>query len=617
MKTASDSSLPASTGALLTITLFIAALGGLTETALLGIARHGLHRFTHLNPHFAYLAPIWYMVAALIVVAPALVLGRRLSTRMRVGIAVLPVALVCSLGVLFLYVRLSRWTALVLAAGLAVQATRIAIGRLPLVQTIARRGLPVLVLTIVAIAVAMNALPANAERRALARVVPDARRPNVLFIIWDTARAASLSLYGYHRPTTPTLERLAAQGVTFDRAYSIAPWTLPSHVGLFTGLASHEVSADWLTPLDEGPATLAEQFAKNGYATGGFVANFFYCSRESGLDRGFHRYDVYPTWSLAQLVLGSSVSRAFFNSSSLRLAIGLLDKPGRKVARDVNQEFVGWLDELDERPFFAFLNYFDAHHPYLPPAPWDTMFGPLLPGRDPSMEEGRDFTPRELQAEIDGYDGGIRSLDDHLGLLIEELEQRGVLDNTIIVVTSDHGEEFGEQGVFTHGNTLYERSLHVPLVIHAPGLTPSGVRVADWVSTRHIAATITSLAGLDGGVRGESLERFWNRMALHDSMQASAAPDTLIAQVSYARGHPREYPVSHGDMQSLLAEPYQYIRRGDGAESLYDLTDSVSALADLSTRAEATPMLERFRSFLSRALPRIAKEDSLETGDSE
>jgi arylsulfatase A-like enzyme len=334
------------------------------------------------------------------------------------------------------------------------------------------------------------------------------------------------------------------------------------------------------------------------------VANYFYCSRESGLDRGFHRYDVYPTPSLAQFALGSSVSRAFFNSWSLRRTLGFVDKPGRKEASGVNAEFGRWLDRLDGKPFFAFLNYFDAHAPYLPPAPWDTMFGPLLPGRDPSMREGRAFTPRELQAEIDSYDGGIRSLDDHLELLLADLERRGLLENTIIVVTSDHGEEFGEHGVFTHGNTLYERSLHVPLLIHAGDRIPKGVRIRDWVSVRDIAATIASLAALEPGVAGTSLERYWATASSPDSARDLAeGSDTLISQVSYARGHPPNYPVSQGAMQSILASPYQYIRRGDGEERLFNLTDSVSALVDLAGRPEMTPVIGGLRAHLARTLP--------------
>jgi arylsulfatase A-like enzyme len=499
--------------------------------------------------------------------------------------------------------------------------------RSALLLRVARVGLPMLAIVILVIAGVLHVPYMMAERRALAALTPDEEKPNVLFIIWDTVRAASLSLYGYNRPTTPTLERLASESVVFDRAYAIAPWTLPSHASLFTGRAFHELSTDWLTPLDDEPVTLAELFARKGYATGGFVANYFYCSRESGLDRGFHRYDVYPSPSLAQFILGSSPARVFFNSWGARGAFGFTQKPGRKEASGVNAEFRRWLDRLDGKPFFAFLNYFDAHAPYLPPSPWDTMFGPILPSRDPSMREGRAFTERELQAEIDAYDGGIRSVDDHLALLLEDLERRGILDNTIVIVSSDHGEEFGEHGIFTHGNSLFERSLHVPLLIHFPARLP-GVRVRHWVSIRDVAATVAALARLDPGLGGNSLERFWiaDRPPRSDSLMAAAAggaptpadsrlaaaasraaltrADTLLAQVSHARGHPPDYPVSKGDMQTVLSAPWQYIRGGDGEEHLFNLTDSLSARIDLRDRPESTSLLERLRQHLDRTLPR-------------
>jgi hypothetical protein len=598
--------------ALISIALFLAALVGFAETALLAFARYGLGRFTHLNPDFAYLAPLWYMTAVAIAVVPLLLLTRTRPLPLRLSLAVFPIVLLGGLGVLFLYVRLSRWAALILAAGVALQATRMALARTQLLARIARVGLPALCALIVAIAAVLHVPYFFSERRALAGLVADDEKPNVLFIIWDTVRAASLSLYGYDRPTTPTLERLAGESVVFDRAYAIAPWTLPSHASLFTGREFHELSTDWLTPLDDEPVTLAELFARNGYATGGFVANFFYCSRESGLDRGFHRYDVYPTPSLAQFALGSSVARAFFNNWPLRRAFGFTQKPGRKEASDVNAEFHQWLDRIDGKPFFAFLNYFDAHAPYLPPPPWDTMFGPLLPDRDPSMREGRAFTPRELQAEIDAYDGGIRSVDDHLALLLADLERRGILDNTIVVVTSDHGEEFGEHGMFTHGNTLYERSLHVPLLIHYPARLPA-TRVREWVSIHDVAATVAGITGLEGGLGGETLARFWSPVhaasssTVGDSTPLTAQPDTVLAQVSYARGHPAEYPVSKGDMQTLLIAPWQYIRQGDGEEQLFDLTDSLSARVDLRGRPESAPLLERLRRQLDRTLPQTAR----------
>jgi hypothetical protein len=132
---------------------------------------------------------------------------------------------------------------------------------------------------------------------------------------------------------------------------------------------------------------------------------------------------------------------------------------------------------------------------------------------------------------------------------------------------------------------------------------PEGVRFTDWVSIRDVAATIASLAALEPGLGGVSLERFWTEPPTPDSrMTPAPVPDTLIAQVSYASGHPPDYPVSLGDMQSILASPWQYIRRGDGEERLFDLTDSISARVDVAARAEMAPVLDRLRTYLDRAL---------------
>ncbi|MGH7507627.1 MAG: sulfatase family protein, partial [Longimicrobiales bacterium] len=343
--------------------------------------------------------------------------------------------------------------------------------------------------------------------------------------------------------------------------------------------------------------TIAAVLRDNGYRTGGFVANRFYVGDESGLGRGFLHYDVDPVFSLIDFVGSSSLGRAIVNDRKWRLRLGMLQKPGRKYADDINREFLAWLGEPSEHPYFAFLNLFDAHHPYLPPAPYDSLFGPLLPGRDPSMVEGRALSPRELQAEIDAYDGGIAFQDHQLGLLLDALDARGALDNTIVIVTSDHGEEFGEHGVFTHGNSLYEPALHVPLLVWTPswrGAPLAAARIPDWVSTRDLAATILDLAGADRGeeLPGTSLARYWREP------DGRTAPDTLLAAVSHARGHPASYPVSKGDMSAVLAYPLKYIRGGDGREELYDLKSDPAELHDLRSRPEYGDAIARFRQYV-------------------
>ena len=181
-------------------------------------------------------------------------------------------------------------------AGLAVQIRPA--GRPPAVSrssaSCAVRA-PLLVGAVLAIMLLTFGGRAWSEYRASAALPPapaDAR--NVLLIVWDTVRAGNLSLHGYGRRTSPNLERLAGRGVRFDQAFATAPWTLPSHSSLFTGRWPHELTADWRSPLDETYPTLAEYLAAHGYDTAGFVANLDYCSRETGLSRGFAHYEDYP-----------------------------------------------------------------------------------------------------------------------------------------------------------------------------------------------------------------------------------------------------------------------------------------------------------------------------------
>ena len=202
---------------------------------------------------------------------------------------------------------------------------------------------------------------------------------NVLLIVWDTVRTNNLSLYGYRRPTSPNLDRLARQGVRFDRAFAAAPWTLASHSSMFTGRWAHELSANWLEPLDATYPTVAEFLSSKGYDTAGFVGNLDYCSRETGLARGFAHYDDYPItpWDVftRYVALGNRVdwvTEGYVLNRLLKPCVGdgfdviPHSKEHAKNAEMIDRSFLKWLDSRQgrSRPFFAFLNYNDAHSPY-------------------------------------------------------------------------------------------------------------------------------------------------------------------------------------------------------------------------------------------------------------
>ncbi len=220
-----------------------------------------------------------------------------------------------------------------------------------------------------------------ARRREAARPLPPPGSPNVLLVVLDTVRADHLGSYGYERPTTPNLDRLARTSIRFAEARATAPWTLASHASLFTGRTPGELGIRWMRPLRRGVPTLSEYLGTLGYSTAGFVGNTFYCSYDSGLDRGFTHYEDYElgrpssvhTLHLADLTLNAlgRLGRALGPWWAERtLFIRQFTHGDRKDAAQVNRQLLAWLDGRSgtSRPFFAFLNYADAHSPYvLPP----------------------------------------------------------------------------------------------------------------------------------------------------------------------------------------------------------------------------------------------------------
>ncbi len=220
----------------------------------------------------------------------------------------------------------------------------------------------------------------SAEQRAWAALTPSAgNRPNVLLIVMDNVRAENLSLYGYNRQTTPTLDELARAAIRFDSARSAAPWTLPSHASMFTGRWPHQLSVDWDRGLDETHATLAEYLADKGYTTAGFVGNTYYCNARYGLDRGFARYEDFlenEAVSLFEILRSSSLGKGLLALMGYSMRFAPADVGSRKSAVTINRNALEWLTQRPaDRPFFLFLNYYDAHSPFIPPDDATRRFG--------------------------------------------------------------------------------------------------------------------------------------------------------------------------------------------------------------------------------------------------
>jgi arylsulfatase A-like enzyme len=498
--------------------------------------------------------------------------------------------------VLLLVQRLHPLAAVAVAAGVGTQAGRWVRPRVPASVRAVRRGLPWLVGAVLLAAGASVGWRNVAERRmAASRPRPAAGSPSVLLLILDTVRAAELSLYGYARPTTPELERWAERGTVFERAFSPSSWTLPSHASIFTGRPEFALDATWWDRLGPHWPTLAEVLHARGYATAGFISNTDYVGWDSGLTRGFEHYDDYPV-TLWTAVSATSFGRVVYPSLYQRLP-GRVQRrlphpPGHRSAARVAGGFLAWLDDRSPAPYFAFLNFMDAHLPYTAPDSFRYRYQTPIP-RPESPYAWSDrppvrLTPTDLRSKQDMYDGSIAYLDSELGRLFRALEEQGGLENTLVVVTADHGDEFAEHGFVDHGNTLYRPSVQVPLVIWFPGRVPAGRRVASPVSLRNLAATVLDLAAPGPGrLPGRSLARFWRS-------PDEAEPDTIVATVRPLKGK----------LSSIAFDGRRYIRdEVTGLEELYDFEHDLLERWSLTASDSGRRLLPAYRAALPRMPP--------------
>lgn len=585
--------------------LLLGLLAGIGEVVLFGAQKFILHRFIFIGRDVVWMAPLAELIIFAVLGLLFLAL-RRLIGRLTWVVALGFFGSLAMLALLMMITPLHKGAAMVLALGVGLQAARLGRKRPDWVRGLVRVGLPVAVILALVGGGGFRAWRWWHERREIASLGQAPQSPNVLLIILDTVRAWNLSGYGYTRPTTPELDRFMATGTRFDWAFSQAPWTLPSHASIFTGRFPHELQADWLSPLTREYPTIADVMGEKGFLTSAFVANELYCDFEKGLHQGFQHYEDYPV-NLSELFRNSVLIRELSGKRWAREPFNSYQVMGRKTADDVNHDFLAWVDHAGNRPFFTFLNYFDAHAPYLPSDSVTRLFA--TPGNRPAYDgwtryRGRpkgDSLPRDyVQDNLDRYDAMLAEMDAALGRLFAELERRGILDNTIVIVASDHGEQFGEHDLMGHGNSLYLPLLHVPLIVRYPGTVPAGLRVSRPVALRDIGATIADLARLPGAfpIPGRSLTRFWR-----DS--ANVGLDTLLMEVAYNSRLPQGTPVDKGSMRAVVIDSMHYILNGDQREELYDfLRDNVER-NDLSRTAEAD--LRRHREALRQYAPGALK----------
>jgi len=440
--------------------------------------------------------------------------------------------------------------------------------------------------------------------------------PNVLLLVLDTVRAESLSLYGYDRETTPNLARLAGRGIRFNQARAAAPWTLPSHASMFTGRWPHELKVGEKKPLDATYPTLAEFLSARGYATGGFVANTFFCNAWFGLGRGFEHYDDFykeqSSVSITEALRCTSLGR--FGAKLLNDPLGV--ERQRKDAGRINGDFLSWVDSQRGRPFFAFLNYFDAHTPYLMPPGSEYRFGrPPSNAQEIATLQGFDarlrtsVTDEELKLARDAYDDLIAHLDAEIGRLFDELESRGILDKTIIILTSDHGEGLGEHGLIGHGRSLYDTETRVPLLVFLPEGAHAGETVERAASLRDIPATVADLLNLqtESPFPGDSLARFWSGDSAGDAPETPVLVEVLLRE-KISR-NPDRPPAWRGPMRGIVADGQAYIRNADGQEELYNIHADPGQTRDLAEADDSRPVLDRMRERLESLVPGVMRAE--------
>jgi len=354
--------------------------------------------------------------------------------------------------------------------------------------------------------------------------------------------------------------------------------------------------------LDSRFPTLAEVLSDSGYRTGGFVANNYWLRSAFGLDRGFEHYEDRPHLSAEAVFLSTWLS-AVLQGPAMRL-LGLPRRGVRITAAQVNRSALRWIDmEGDDRPFFAFLNLYDAHEPYLPPAGVGFRFAQGTPRYWWDYRRPVVHSPADLSELTDAYDSCIHYLDQQLGRLLEGLAERGLLDNTLVVVTSDHGETIGEHGsdLLGHENNMFYDVLQIPLVFHLPGTVRAGLRDDRALSLVDVPRTILDLVGLS------ELDRRLPGTSVAEGVRGNGESTELprspaLSQANPASYHLPEYttwPIAKGPLHSLVSEGLHYIVNAANDEQLFEPGADPWEGADLARTPRGLALLADMRAALT------------------
>jgi arylsulfatase A-like enzyme/predicted Zn-dependent protease len=353
--------------------------------------------------------------------------------------------------------------------------------------------------------------------------LPSTPSYNVLLITLDTTRADHLGCYGHKPAKTPHLDKLAREGIRFDRVYCPAPLTLPSHASIMTGLypVTHGVRNNG-HDLPSGIRTLAEILKGRGYATAAFVSAFSVDSR-FGLDRGFDVYD-----------------------DTFRSESPFKTQNAERRAEETFAGFSRWLESNGKNRFFGWVHYYDPHLPYDPPSPYKEEFNG------------------------DPYDGEIAYMDRYVGAVLARLKEKGVLERTIVVVAGDHGEGLGDKVETGHGIFLYEETLRVPLILHNLATFPRSQVIESQVRLIDVAPTILEIIGLKNEVSGMTGQSLVARLRGKSGKDLDSLVETF---------YPREN-FGWAELVGLVSGRWKYIQ--SPRPELYDLKSDPGEKKDLA-----------------------------------
>lgn len=403
--------------------------------------------------------------------------------------------------------------------------------------------------------------------------------PNIVLITMDTVRADHLSLYGYERNTTPNLKEFAKNATLYSHAIAAADMTLPTHASIFTGLYAREHGAHFDTsdrplwrPLAKKFHTLAEILSENGYLTMGVVSNGV-LSPAFGFEQGFQYYDPRESAGFLRSKLPYCLMQGVRNILTSFSPTVVFDS-GTRRAEEINREVFMLLDKVQKskKLFFIFINYMDAHWAYDPPRPFDTRY----PGKDEKFHEAqwnslqrevmglkRKIKDKERDHLMSQYDGEIAYLDFHLKKLFIKLKTLGLYENCIIIITSDHGEAFGERDLVNHSVSVYQDQVHIPLIIKYPN-DNKGMVVHKPVSSIDLMPTILSLTGLDipGNIQGHNL------LKLDSEIKRTVISESFKNE-DFLSWHSRFDRIE----RAIFSWPFKFITSTAGKKELYNLSD--------------------------------------------